>query len=101
MKTDPKGIYEEYKKADDFKNSLGAKGIAEQSRINERFYRGDSSRTRETGGSGIGLSIAKTVTDAHKGKISCTVEGERVTFKVKLPLKPADKKASKRRLKSE
>ena len=67
----------------------------------DRFYRGDSSRTRETGGSGIGLSIAKTVTDAHKGKISCTVEGERVTFKVKLPLKPADKKASKRRLKSE
>ena len=50
----------------------------------DRFYRGDSSRTRETGGSGIGLSIAKTITDAHKGKISCTVEGEAVTFCVKL-----------------
>ncbi len=50
----------------------------------DRFYRGDSSRTRETGGSGIGLSIAKTITEAHKGKISCTVEGEEVTFDVKL-----------------
>lgn len=61
----------------------------------DRFYRGDSSRTRETGGSGIGLSIAKTVTDAHKGRISCVVEGERVTFKVKLPLSSADKKGRK------
>ena len=53
----------------------------------DRFYRGDSSRTRETGGSGIGLSIAKTITEAHKGKIACAVEGELVTFTVRLPLK--------------
>jgi signal transduction histidine kinase len=51
----------------------------------DRFYRGDSSRTRETGGSGIGLSIAKMITEAHKGKIACNVEGERVTFTVRLP----------------
>lgn len=51
----------------------------------DRFYRGDSSRTRETGGSGIGLSIAKTITDEHKGRISCSVEGEQVTFEVRLP----------------
>ena len=59
----------------------------------DRFYRGDSSRTRETGGSGIGLSIAKTITEAHKGKISCTVEGELVKFAVRLPtnLKPTEK----------
>lgn len=61
----------------------------------DRFYRGDSSRTRETGGSGIGLSIARTVTDAHKGRISCTVDGERVTFKVKLPIKSPDKRSKK------
>ncbi len=52
----------------------------------DRFYRGDSSRTRETGGSGIGLSVAKSVTESHNGKISCEVEGDKVSFIVKLPL---------------
>ena len=58
----------------------------------DRFYRGDSSRTRETGGSGIGLSIAKTITEAHKGRISCAVEGELVVFTVKLPVNTNPKK---------
>jgi two-component system sensor histidine kinase CiaH len=35
----------------------------------ERFYRMDASRNSETGGSGIGLSVAKAVVQAHKGKI--------------------------------
>jgi signal transduction histidine kinase len=61
----------------------------------DRFYRGDSSRTRETGGSGIGLSIAKTITDAHKGKISCTVDGELVAFTVKLPMTAKGEQAHK------
>ena len=37
--------------------------------IFNRFYRGDKSRSRETGGSGIGLAIAKAVVSAHDGKI--------------------------------
>lgn len=37
--------------------------------IFERFYRADKSRTRMTGGAGIGLTIAKAIVDAHKGKI--------------------------------
>ena len=37
--------------------------------IFERFYRGDKSRDRKTGGVGVGLSIVKALMDAHKGKI--------------------------------
>lgn len=37
--------------------------------IFERFYRGDKSRDRKTGGAGIGLSIVKALMDAHKGTI--------------------------------
>lgn len=39
-------------------------------RLFDRFYRTDASRNSETGGYGIGLSIARAVVDAHKGKIS-------------------------------
>ena len=44
MKTDPKDIYGEYIEAGLFKNSVGDKGISEQNRINERFYKGDQWR---------------------------------------------------------
>lgn len=46
-------------------------GIAEDDipHIFERFYRGDKSRDRKTGGVGIGLSIVKALMDAHKGMI--------------------------------
>lgn len=39
-------------------------------KIFERFYRGDNSRSRESGGSGLGLSIAKSIADANKWKIT-------------------------------
>lgn len=42
---------------------------SEISRLFERFYRPDSSRNKNTGGHGIGLSIAKAVVTTHKGKI--------------------------------
>lgn len=47
----------------------------------ERFYRSDGSRARETGGSGIGLSVVHAVAEAHHGKALCTTDGvDTITF---------------------
>lgn len=49
----------------------------------DRFYRSDEARARgdeKTGGYGIGLSIALAVTQSHKGRIECKVDGNTVTF---------------------
>ena len=51
----------------------------------DRFYRGDSSRSRDTGGYGIGLSIASAIVDRHKGKIKAIANGTKeITFRVTL-----------------
>lgn len=53
----------------------------------ERFYRADSSRTRETGGSGIGLSTVKAIADSHKAKAGCEINGDVITFSLKFKLR--------------
>jgi signal transduction histidine kinase len=59
-------------------------------RIFERFYRADSSRSRATGGSGIGLSIAKAIIEAHGGSIDAASEpGKGSEFVITLPGSPA------------
>ncbi len=49
-----------------------------------RFYRGDESRSRDTGGYGIGLSIARAVVEAHHGSIQVKNNNNRITFTVTL-----------------
>lgn len=43
----------------------------------DRFYRGDSSRNSQTGGHGIGLSVANAIVNAHNGKISASTNDEK------------------------
>lgn len=54
--------------------------------IFERFYRTDKSRSHETGGAGIGLTIVKSIVDAHGGKIEVESQvGQGSQFHVFLP----------------
>ena len=47
----------------------------------ERFYRSDASRNSATGGSGIGLSVAKAVAEAHHGKLTAeSKDGKSLTI---------------------
>jgi signal transduction histidine kinase len=56
-------------------------------RLFDRFYRVDTSRSREEGGTGIGLAIARSVVEAHGGRIWADSEpGRGSTFTFELPL---------------
>lgn len=64
-------------------------GIPPQIRekIFQRFWRADTSRTRETGGSGLGLAIVSSIVSAHKGRVDVVeTPGGGATFRVALPL---------------
>jgi two-component system, OmpR family, sensor kinase len=59
----------------------------ETNRVFERFYRADRSRSRASGGAGLGLSIVSAVTEAHGGSVGAHSElGRGATFSIRLPL---------------
>ena len=58
----------------------------ELDRLFDRFYRADPSRSRDSGGTGVGLSIARAIIEAHGGKIAVGREPEgRILFRISLP----------------
>ena len=63
-------------------------GLSEEDKkkVFSRFYRVDKARSRERGGNGLGLSIAKELIEGYKGRISLTSHlNQGSVFKVKLP----------------
>jgi signal transduction histidine kinase len=71
-------------------------GIAEEDlgQVFDRFYRADRSRSRHSGGAGLGLSIVKRVAEAHGGYATvASIPGRGSTFALWLPLPPAPEAA--------
>ncbi len=62
-------------------------GIPEDQRahIGEPFYRSDASRARETGGTGLGLYLARQVARAHGGELSLVETPDGALFVVAIP----------------
>lgn len=81
--TDPGGIIclrlERTRKGTMLKTSNPCAGLneAEMDKLFDRFYRPDRSRSKQTGGFGVGLSIARGIAEAHKGTIraECPSQG--------------------------
>lgn len=65
----------------------------DQQRIFDRFYRTDKSRTRQVGGHGLGLSIAKWIVDSYAGTIHVSSEiGKGSVFSIRIPIQKENDK---------
>ncbi|MGI5194287.1 sensor histidine kinase [Streptomyces sp. CA-288835] len=59
---------------------------ADQHRVFDRFYRVDKARSRDRGGSGLGLAVARSLARAHGGTLDLTSCPGSTTFTIRLPL---------------
>lgn len=66
----------------------------------ERFYRGDTARDRDHGGSGVGLAISRALIQAHGGTLSATSTTAGATFTIDLPIKQPPDQPTYRRTRS-
>ncbi|MDZ7818010.1 MAG: ATP-binding protein [Aliarcobacter sp.] len=84
-------IVKSYKKDSFFEISVQDFGIGieknEQIKIFEKFYRTDKSRNKNSGGTGLGMSILKKIIDIHKGKINInSKENFGTTISISFPI---------------
>ena len=57
----------------------------EHNELFERFYRPDTSRNTATGGHGVGLSVVKSILEAHGGSATAESDGKNIVFRLALP----------------
>lgn len=69
-----------------FKNHGPTIPSEQLNKIFDKFNRLDEARTSDTGGAGLGLSIAKEIINLHGGEITVQSQAEEITFTVTLPL---------------
>ncbi len=69
----------------DFVNTGAGITAGDAKLVFERFHRIEKSRSRETGGAGIGLSIVKQLVEAHGGTVGVSTEGDDVRFWITFP----------------